>query len=138
MVNGDPSPRWICWFVSMIFFCDIVYELLVGLASATAQESDPEIRSKVQTAQVMTVINWCTYPVVDLFPMLGINAAQAVVAIRVGYCASDIISNSLSLSETASTGYISESSHASAAAKAVEFCGPGKLIVSRMTCNQHS
>ena len=97
IVTGDPSPRWICWFVSMIFFCDIVYELLVGLASATAQESDPEIRSKVQTAQVMTVINWCTYPVVDLFPMLGINAAQAVVAIQVGYCASDIIPSSLSL-----------------------------------------
>ena len=35
----------------------------------------------------------------------------------------------------ASTGYISESSHASNAEKAVEFCGPGKLIVSRMTRN---
>jgi len=92
VVTGDLSPRWICWFVSMIFFCYIVYELLVGLASATAQESDPEIRGKIQTAQVMTVISWCTYPVVYLFPMLGINAAQAVVAIQIGYCASDIIS----------------------------------------------
>ena len=27
-----------------------------------------------------------------LFPMLGINAAQAVVSIQLGYCASDIIS----------------------------------------------
>ena len=49
---------------SMALFCYIVYELLVGFAAATAQESDAEIRCKVQTSQVMTVISWCTYPVV--------------------------------------------------------------------------
>ena len=54
----------------------------IGLAAATAQENDLEIRGKIQTAQVMTVISWCTYPGVYLFPMLGINAAQAVVAIH--------------------------------------------------------
>jgi bacteriorhodopsin len=40
----------------------------------------------------MTVISWCTYPVVYLFPMLGIKAATAVVSIQIGYCVSDIIS----------------------------------------------
>jgi bacteriorhodopsin len=40
----------------------------------------------------MTVISWCTYPIVYLFPMFGIEAAQAVVGIQIGYCASDIIS----------------------------------------------
>merc|ERR1719499_362292 len=40
----------------------------------------------------MTVISWCTYPVVYLFPMLGITASHAVVGIQVGYCCSDIIS----------------------------------------------
>merc|ERR1712216_1038955 len=35
---------------------------------------------------------WCTSPVVYLFPMFGINAAQAVMGIQIGYCASDIIS----------------------------------------------
>ena len=69
VVTGDLSPRWICWFVSMIFSCYIVYELLVGPATATAQEADPEIRSKIQIAQVVTVISWCTYPVVYLFPV---------------------------------------------------------------------
>merc|ERR1712146_500414 len=46
----------------------------------------------IQVAQVMTVISWCTYPAVYLFPMLGINAATAVVSIQIGYCVSDIIS----------------------------------------------
>merc|ERR1719168_607045 len=92
VVTGDLTPRWLCWFASMAFFLYIVYELLVGLASATNSETDPVIKGKIQTAQVMTVISWCTYPVVYLFPMLGINAANAVVSIQIGYCVSDIIS----------------------------------------------
>jgi len=91
-VTGDLSIRWKCWALSMVFFLYIVYELLVGLASATNSEADPTISAKIQVAQVMTVISWCTYPIVYLFPMLGINAAQAVVSIQVGYCISDIIS----------------------------------------------
>merc|ERR1712076_88330 len=92
VVTGDLTPRWMCWFLSMGFFLYIVYELLVGLAAATASEADPEIAKKIHTAQVMTVISWCTYPVVYLFPMFGFSAAKAVVSIQVGYCISDIIS----------------------------------------------
>jgi len=92
VVTGDLTPRWLCWFLSMGFFLYIVYELLVGLATATNSETDPVIKGKIQTAQIMTVISWCTYPVVYLFPMFGINAATAVVSIQIGYCVSDIIS----------------------------------------------
>merc|ERR1712060_1004343 len=92
VVTGDLSPRWACWFLSMAFFLYIVYELLVGLSAATNMEADPVIAGKIKTAQVMTVISWCTYPIVYLFPMLGINAAHAVVSIQMGYCVSDIIS----------------------------------------------
>jgi len=92
VVTGDLTPRWNCWFLSMVFFLYIVYELLVGLSEATNNEADPVIAGKIKTAQVMTVISWCTYPVVYLFPMLGINAAHAVVSIQLGYCVSDIIS----------------------------------------------
>merc|ERR1712061_251749 len=92
VISGDLSPRWMCWFASMAFFLYIVYELLVGLAAATASEADPVIVGKIQVAQKMTVISWCTYPVVYLFPMLGISAAKAVVGIQMGYCVSDIIS----------------------------------------------
>merc|ERR1712124_143082 len=92
VITGDLTPRWMCWFVSMMFFLYIAYELLVGLSEATNSEADPVIKGKIQTAQVMTVISWCTYPVVYLFPMLGINAAHAVMGIQIGYCVSDIIS----------------------------------------------
>merc|ERR1712241_242563 len=92
VITGDLTPRWVCWFLSMSFFLYIVYELLVGLAAATASEADPTIAGKIKTAQVMTVISWCTYPIVYLLPMLGITAARAVVSIQLGYCVSDIIS----------------------------------------------
>merc|ERR1712028_211440 len=92
VVTGDLTPRWMCWALSMIFFLYIVNELLNGLAEATAAETDPTIAAKIRTAQVWTVVSWCTYPVVYLFPMMGINAAHAIVGIQIGYCASDIIS----------------------------------------------
>jgi bacteriorhodopsin len=92
VVSGDLTPRWMCWCLSMLFFLYIVYELLVGLSEATNLETDPVVKGKIKTAQVMTVISWCTYPVVYLFPMFGIDAAQAVMGIQIGYCMSDIIS----------------------------------------------
>merc|ERR1711879_1038746 len=92
VVTGDLTPRWICWFLSMSFFLYIVYELLVGLSAATEQEPDKVVKEAIKSAQLVTVISWCTYPVVYLFPMLGISASKSVVGIQVGYCVSDIIS----------------------------------------------
>merc|ERR1712187_93372 len=63
-VTGNLTPRWICWFLSMMFFLYIVYELLVGLSAATNSEADPSVQGKIRTAQIMTVISWCTYPIV--------------------------------------------------------------------------
>merc|ERR1712156_1171117 len=91
-VTGDLTPRWFCWFLSMAFFLYIVYELLVGLKAAIESETDPVVKGKIELACLMTVVSWCTYPVVYLFPMLGISAANAVVSIQLGYCVSDIIS----------------------------------------------
>jgi len=91
-VTGDLTPRWVCWAISMVFFVYIVFELLVGLADATNSEQDENIKGKIRNAQVVTVISWCTYPVVYLFPMLGMGGPSAVVSIQIGYCVSDIIS----------------------------------------------
>merc|ERR1711907_472511 len=88
----DLWPRWLCWIISMYFFKNIVEELLYGLAAATESEADVEIANKIRVAQKMTVISWCTYPVVYLFPMVGMGASSVVVSIQVGYCISDIIS----------------------------------------------
>jgi len=91
-ITGDLSPRWMCWILSMGFFCYIVFVLMVGLSAATAQEEDTYIKGKIKQAQQWTVVSWTTYPVVYLFPMFNITASHAVVGIQIGYCISDIVS----------------------------------------------
>merc|ERR1711966_294405 len=84
--------RFFFWVAGMLPFVFIVFTLLVGLRTAINAESDPEIKAKGNRACVWTVISWCTYPVVYLFPMMGVHGSQAVVLIQIGYCAADVIS----------------------------------------------
>merc|ERR1711865_897262 len=87
-VTGDLTPRWVCWGISMIFFLYIVFELMVGLSAATNEEENDGVKGKIKLTQIMTVISWCTYPVVYLFPMMGVSPAKSVVGIQLGYCVS--------------------------------------------------
>jgi len=91
IVEGALASRWMYWFLAMIPFCYIVYELLVGLAGARNAETNDNVKALIFRAQFVTVISWLTYPVVYVFPMLGFAGANAVVAIQVGYCCSDVI-----------------------------------------------
>ena len=49
VVTVDLTPRWLCWLVSMASFLYLVYELLVGVATATSAEPDEEIRGKIKS-----------------------------------------------------------------------------------------
>ena len=86
------GTRWLYWIAAMIPFVYIVHALLVGLSSATESEQNPVVRSLIKFAQKATVVSWCTYPVVYVFPMLGISGGNVVVPIQLGYSCSDIIS----------------------------------------------
>merc|ERR1719281_1528800 len=92
VVEGNLGVRWLYWFLAILPFLYVVYELLVGMATATNAESDPVTKALIQRAQYWTVVSWLTYPVVYIFPMIGFSGSHAVVAIQVGYCVSDIIS----------------------------------------------
>jgi len=86
------GTRWGWWVAAMIPFIYIVYTLLIGLGEATNSESDPHVRGLVKRVQWWTVISWCTYPVVYIFPMLGVKGDSIKVYIQLGYSVSDIIS----------------------------------------------
>merc|ERR1711862_281549 len=92
IVEGDLMVRWLCCAVALVPFAYIVYELMVGLSDATNSEADENVRGLIKAAQLWTVVSWLTYPVVYIFPMLGLSGAQAVVGVQLGYCFSDIIS----------------------------------------------
>jgi len=86
------GTRWMYWAAAMCPFLYVVYELLVGLAGATNSETNDKIKALIFRAQWVTVLSWLTYPVVYVFPMLGMKGASAVVGIQCGYCCSDVIS----------------------------------------------
>jgi len=92
IVDGKLTERWKFWGASMLPFCYIVLQLLVGLNEATSKETNDQVKALIFRARWVTVVSWLTYPVVYVFPMMGFSGAQAVVAIQVGYCVSDIIS----------------------------------------------
>merc|ERR1712079_636521 len=52
IVEGNLAERWKFWAVAVVPFCYIVYELLVGLAAATASETDPRVRDLVFHARL--------------------------------------------------------------------------------------
>merc|ERR1711865_559370 len=72
-ITGEVAPRMLFWFISMIPFCYIVYTLFVGLKEAQEHQL-PEIKDAVKWACYATVISWCTYPIVYLFPVFSGNS----------------------------------------------------------------
>jgi len=97
-VTGEVAPRMLFWFISMIPFCYIVYTLFVGLKEAQERQL-PEIKDAVKWACYATVISWCTYPIVYLFPVFSGNSdgkagltAVAMTSVQIGYTVSDLIS----------------------------------------------
>mmetsp|Transcript_18717 Transcript_18717/g.21524 ORF Transcript_18717/g.21524 Transcript_18717/m.21524 type:complete len:254 (+) Transcript_18717:57-818(+) len=92
VTSGGLGKRWVFWAAAMLPFGYIVQTLMSGLSSATEAERDPNIRDLIKMAQTATVISWCTYPIVYLFPMLGLEGGGVVVGIQLGYSLSDIIS----------------------------------------------
>merc|ERR1711907_47804 len=92
VVTGDLSIRFRYFCFSFAIFLFIVYKLLIGLSGAINTETNPEVQGMLRKVCLMTVVSWCTYPIVYLFPFLGIGGSSAVVGIQCGYCASDVIS----------------------------------------------
>jgi len=92
IIEGDLGVRFMFWAAAMLPFLYVVYTLLIGLKGAIASEGNPAVASMLSQVCWATVISWCTYPVVYLFPLMGFEGPGAIIAIQMGYCVSDIIS----------------------------------------------
>jgi len=91
-IQMNHGTRWLFWALAMVPFIFIVYTLFVGLADAV--ERQPEnAKALVSWSRHVTVISWCTYPIVYILPMLGADTGEsALVGIQIGYSISDFIS----------------------------------------------
>jgi bacteriorhodopsin len=93
-VASNDQTRWIWWALAMIPFLIIVYDLFVGLRNSI--NSQPQsARGMVSAARWLTVGSWCFYPIVFIFPMIGLKGASALVAVQVGYTIADIVAKAL-------------------------------------------
>lgn len=89
-IASDNTTRWIFWALAMIPFTFIVVELFVGLKASIATQPE-NVRGMVSTARWITVLSWCFYPVVFIFPMIGFSGGTAITLVQVGYTVADIV-----------------------------------------------
>lgn len=89
-ISGDSATRWQWWTLSMIPFVIIVFKLVVGLSKSIAAQPE-SVRELVSAARWITLATWSFYPIVFMFPMLGISGGKATVFVQVGYTVADIL-----------------------------------------------
>jgi len=93
-VSADAGTRWLWWSLSMIPFLIILYQLFIGLGDAIARQP-ANARGLVSAARYLTVVAWLFYPIVFLFPMLGLTGAGAETAVQVGYSIADLVAKAV-------------------------------------------
>merc|ERR1719231_1488041 len=74
--------RWLFWAVSMLPFLFIIYQLTLGTKAALDKEEDPDVKSKINSARIMTIVS-C---------IAGSSGVTGIVGVQIGYTISDIIS----------------------------------------------
>ncbi len=88
-ISTDATTRWAWWGAAMVPFAIIIYQLYVTLAKSVRAQPE-EARHLIVAARFLTVMIWCTYPVIYLLPMFGYTGAASVVLTQVGYAAADV------------------------------------------------
>lgn len=93
-ISDIAGTRWLWWSFAMIPFLWIVYELFVGLKDSIASQP-ASVRGLVNKARWVTVLSWSFYPVVFVFPMIGLVGADAETAVQIGYTIADIVAKAV-------------------------------------------
>ncbi|MFM9106851.1 MAG: bacteriorhodopsin-like [Chloroflexota bacterium] len=93
-ISSASNTRWLWWVLSMIPFLIIVWELANGLKASIANQP-AGVRSLVDKARVLTIISWCFYPLVFIFPMIGFTGGTATTLVQVGYTIADLVAKAV-------------------------------------------
>lgn len=88
-ISDDLGTRFIWWIFSMIPFLFIVYSLFIGLKGSIDQQPD-SAKGLVRAATWIVVLSWTFYPVVYLFPNIGLGES-AYTFVEIGYSIADIV-----------------------------------------------
>lgn len=88
------GTRWLWWSLAMIPFLWIVVELFAGLKKS-ADKQPPAARGLINGATYLLIVSWLFYPIVFVFPMLGIDGPTAETFLQVGYTISDVVAKAV-------------------------------------------
>lgn len=93
-IQDDVSQRWVWWGCSMVPFCFVLFQLLVGLGAATATQPEAA-KGLIGQARLLTAVSWLTYPGVYIVKMMGIGGAPAMCAEQIGYSIADVVAKAV-------------------------------------------
>jgi len=93
-VADSAGTRTLFWVLSMIPFLYILYSLVVGLKDSISKQP-AAVKGLINTAAYLVVVSWLFYPIVYLFPLVGITGGSAIVAVEVGYTVADIVAKAV-------------------------------------------
>lgn len=83
------GTRFLFWILSMIPFLYILRVLVVGLKDSIDKQPE-NVKGLINAATYLVIASWAFYPIVYLFPLVGITGGSAIVAVEVGYTIADI------------------------------------------------
>ena len=93
-VADSAGTRTLFWVLSMIPFLYILYSLVVGLKDSISKQP-AAVKGLIHTATYLVIVSWLFYPIVYLFPLIGITGGSAIVALEVGYTVADIVAKAV-------------------------------------------
>jgi len=93
-IASDSGTRWLWWSLAMVPFAIIVYDLFIGLRDSISLQPIAA-RGLINSARWITIISWSFYPVVFVFPMIGMTGGTASTAVQVGYTVADIVAKAV-------------------------------------------
>jgi bacteriorhodopsin len=90
----DTAPKMIWGALSTIPFLFILYVLFVELTKSLDRQP-PEVAASVGRLRLLLIATWGVYPISYLFPLFGLDGADAFVARQVGYSIADVLAKCL-------------------------------------------
>lgn len=93
-VSNVGGLRFVFWVLSMIPFVYIIYQLVIGLKESISQQPE-SVKNLVQISIYLVIGSWLFYPIVYLFPLVGLEGGAAITAVEIGYTVADIVAKAV-------------------------------------------
>lgn len=93
-ITADITAKGIWGALSTIPFLYILYVLFVELSKASAKQPG-QVAKEIAGLRWLLLATWGVYPIAYMFPMFGIDGADAFVWRQVGYSIADVLAKCL-------------------------------------------